>query len=166
MKKSSDSWDDLKLVISTPRALKLALLTLSTPRPQQRNKGKKYTSSKISMNVHFDFGFFFLCNEMLLWQDFKKKRKAWDSSSKACRRSFVAKALKSRPRYWIQRPSPYELKDWVANDWLFTILKHWGPFWAMSVHLGLVRTILTLFLAHFGHFLTWWQTIIDCFKSY
>ena len=56
----SSSWGDLKLVISMPRALKLALLTLSTPLQQQRNKGKKYITSKISMNVVFNFGFFFM----------------------------------------------------------------------------------------------------------
>ena len=55
----ADSWGDLKLVISIPRALKLALLTLSMPLQQQRNKGKKYITSKILRNVVFNFGFFF-----------------------------------------------------------------------------------------------------------
>ena len=50
-----DSWGDLNLTVSTPRALTLTVLTVSMP----RNNREKRISSKILMNVVSDFGFFF-----------------------------------------------------------------------------------------------------------
>ena len=51
----SNSWEDLNLTVSMPRALNLTVSTVSRP----LNNREKRISAKILMNVVSDFGFFF-----------------------------------------------------------------------------------------------------------
>ena len=153
------SWDDLKLVISTPRALKLALLTLSTPRPQQRNKGKKYTSSKISMNVHFDFGFSFYAMRCCCDKTLRKNGRLGTPHPKPAegllllRRWNQDQGIEFNAFFlWIEQ----QMIDFGLLSTNGTTLDCFQPSGTILVHIGLIITIL-------GHFLTWFSTFVDCF---
>ena len=154
-----DSWDDLKLVISIPRALNLALLTLSTPQPQQRNKGKKYTSSKISMNVHFDFGFFFYAMRCCCDKTLRKNGRHGTPHPKPAdgllllRRWNQDQGIEFNAFFlWIEQ----QMIDFGLLSTNGTTLDCFQPSGTILVHIGLIITIL-------GHFLTWFSTFVDCF---
>ena len=133
------------------RALNLTLLTLSTLQPQQRNKGKKYTSSKISMNVHFDFGFSFYAMRCCCDKTLRKNGRHGTPHPKPAdgllllRRWNQDQGIEFNGFFlWIEQ----QMIDFGLLSTIGTTLDCFQPSGTILVHIGLIITIL-------GHFLTW-----------